>query len=860
MRYSLPSLILVLCTLAANAQQSAIQGKIKDTEGDAVPYANIVVNDTTAKAKTLAFTMSDPKGNFSIAALKNATHIIVNVTAVGYTEVSKPVRLDTVQQLSIYMEKSSIRLEEIEVKARVYTDTLAINTEQMNLSKNSTLRDILDRTDGMIVSKDGGISYQGKQINKVLINGKEVFINQNKVALDNLNYEIMENVQVINNYKDKFTLDFNNIKDPVININTKPEFKGVIKGEAEGGYGIKNSFGLNGKGFYFSDALNVFATSHTNNVGQKELSQRDVLAPANKHVSATLRQTLSPLFQEDYHTRRNFSSNNSMTVRSQGEKSKTGLVLYHGYINTEKQRDEQTFIADTLARSNSQTNNDGGNFIAATTEYNHLVSERTILKNTLSMIMVRRKQTSESIDTLFTPSINSFNVYTRELPKSFAITDALKFTQLLGSNTIFDFGGEYYYERDSKDFHTQLKNMGMTDILQEGIFSKQQLDVSGSFKLRLGKMAPYAGLTLKQIEENGELANRESPSATYNLSRNIFTIEAPTGVQGTFGNLDYNIIATPVMMRIKSLNTRTLFKASQTFIYNFDMQHNLSLRSNWGYSFYNLNALFDTLVRSYNYKIINNPEHINRYSFRDDITLSWSKNDANRNTVAHLSYNFNREKDFMQSVLDSISQNVSYYSNRVFDKRYTHAINSSLDKYFYIGSAYHRLRVGGKINYSASTYPTLLNDQSAKATAQIWNPAINLGLVPRDFFIKELIHNLDWDVYTFDMDKEEISRQAVMTNRFSMRGYGAKVDWRFSFEHYTYKIQGNKFRVPDCSLFIKYEASEKLSLSLSSRALLTLFELNNYNFVNIRFEGNTLNQVNTNNNLGYMMLSTTLKF
>src|SRR5690606_17187557 len=135
---------------------------------------------------------------------------------------SKAICLDTVQYLSIYMEERTIKLEEIEVKARVYTDTLAIDTEQMNLSKSSTLRDILDRTDGMIVSKDGGISYQGKQINKVLINGKEVFINQNKVALDNLNYEIMENVQVINNYKDKFTLDFNNIKDPVININTKP--------------------------------------------------------------------------------------------------------------------------------------------------------------------------------------------------------------------------------------------------------------------------------------------------------------------------------------------------------------------------------------------------------------------------------------------------------------------------------------------------------------------------------------------------------------------------------------------------------------------------------------------------------------
>jgi|GEM_PF-5749245 len=141
----------------------------------------------------------------------------------------------------------------------------------------------------------------------------------------------------------------------------------------------------------------------------------------------------------------------------------------------------------------------------------------------------------------------------------------------------------------------------------------------------------------------------------------------------------------------------------------------------------------------------------------------------------------------------------------------------------------------------------------------VWNPTIDLAFLPRNFFVRELEHQIGWEDFTFLMDGERNARQTVLTNRLSMRGHGRKTDWRISFEHYRYDVQGGGFGHPDCSLSFKYELSEKMFLSAIGRSLLTLFEWNSYSFVNTRLDGNTLSRTATDNNLGYLLFGVSLK-
>ncbi|MEO1033807.1 MAG: carboxypeptidase-like regulatory domain-containing protein, partial [Bacteroidota bacterium] len=237
--WKLPSLILFFTyAFSSYGQQKEVLGTIKNSKGDPVPFANVVVQDTTEAKNPITYGYTDEQGSFALEIPSKFQQILINVTAIGYEEKAIVVLLNQEQPLTIFLEESITQLGEVVVKARKVTDTLNIDTDGMNLSKESTLRDMLKKTDGIIIGEEGAISYQGKQINKVLINGKEVFVNQNNVALDNLNYEIMENVQIIDNYKDKFTLDFKRIRDPVINIETKSKFKGVLKTQVDMGYGF----------------------------------------------------------------------------------------------------------------------------------------------------------------------------------------------------------------------------------------------------------------------------------------------------------------------------------------------------------------------------------------------------------------------------------------------------------------------------------------------------------------------------------------------------------------------------------------------------------------------------------------------
>lgn len=856
------NIIFFFCVFCSYGQQKEILGSIKNNEGDPVPFANIIVQDDTKEAqKYLTYGYSDEQGDFSIEIPSNITQIVINVTAIGYQEKSVVLKLREEQPLNIYLEESITQLEEVVVKTRKVTDTLKIGTDSMNLSKESTLREILNKTDGVIIGEEGGISYQGKQINKVLINGKEVFVNQNKVALDNLNYEIMDNVQIINNYKDKFTLDYKRIRDPVINIETKSEFKGVLKAQIDMGYGFRGKYGIKGKGFFFSDKLNAFATTHTNNAGKKELSEKDVSSSVKKYATEELNSILYPFFIEDYQTTKNFVSNSSLTFRWQGNNSKSGLVFYYGNIHTERKTEYSTFIADTLVKKSELKNIEKGNFISATANYSHILSSKTVLQNVLSTIRIGFGQYNESVDTLFVPITTSLKERTQDVPENFTVSNALKITHLLSHNTAFNFNLDYYYEKNSKNFETKLTNIDVQDIFQQGASFKQYLLAQGNFNFRLRWATFNTGIAITKNNEEGNLVFLNNTHEDSKLKRNVFTVETPLSLDGSVKNMDYSFSATPTLIHTKNTGSRKFLKMSHSLTYNFEAQNNLSLRMNHSYQFYDLNSLFDTIVRSYNHKIINSREkNIEEYSVKDEVSLSWFNSNVAQSKNIHFLYRYSLEQDFLQSVLDSISHNVIYYSNRVFDKNETHTIRAGGKKGIYMGSAYHRLDIGGGLNYIENEYSTIFNNQSARANSSMWEPAFNLNFLPRKFFIKEIANQVKWNHLTYRIDGDKITQQSITTNTFTVKGHEDKINWKFDFEYKFYDVDQDKFSVPDCNLYFKYDVSDELSFSLVGRSLLTLFQLNNYNFVNTLSYGNTLTQIRTGNNLGYFIFYTSFKF
>ncbi|WP_268224675.1 carboxypeptidase-like regulatory domain-containing protein [Sinomicrobium oceani] len=850
---------LLLCGFTSFGQEKEISGTLKNTVGDPIPFANIIISDTIPTSRPLTFGYSDEKGNYTLNIPVNLIHIRMNITALGYEEKNILLDLRTVESADIILEESVTRLEEVVVKARSDTDTLDLNIGKMNMTKENTLRDMLNKTDGIIVSEEGGISYQGKQINKVLINGKEVFVHQNKVALDNLNYEIMDNVQIINNYKDKFAIDFDRIRDPVINIDTKSHFKGIVKGQADVGYGFKNRYSVKAKGFFFSDKLNAFATSHTNNTGEPALSQKDVTALLNTYTSETTNQFLSPFFMTDDQTGKNVVSNSSLTLRWQGKNSKTGFVFYHGNFNKEKEIEYRTLIADTLLRKSEHTTMERGHFVSLLANHSHIMSSKTVLQHVFRAVVLRSREYTTSIDTLFVPEVSGFGEQTRQLPKSFSLIDNLRLTRLISGNTALGLSLDYFYEKNSRALDTRLVHSSGEDVFQKSSFKRQYLSAAGELKLRFRKATLNTGLTVSRSEEKGVLDDMYEVREN-RLKRNITTGEIPLTLQGSIRKLDYTMALTPVLIVADDRSGQRFLKMKHKLTYNFEAQNNMNLEVDRGYKFFDLNVLYDTIVQTYNQRIINTTDHTLRFAAKEAIALSWYNTNVARARTMNLGYELSREHHFMQSVLDSVSDNVFYYSNSIFDDKYTHKMKAGGKKSLYLGTAYHRLDIGGKLDYAISKYTTVLNERLVNTRVHSWSPALDLGLTPRKFFIKEIKNTTQLNLFDYQIEGEPEIRQSVLTNTTTIEGVHHKLKWVLDFLYRFYHVREERFNYSDGNLSLKYDLSENISLAVSGRSVLTLFGLNNYNFANTTSEGNIVTQVMTRNNLGYLLFYTSFKF
>src|SRR5688500_4141942 len=159
-------------------------------------------------------------------------------------------------------------------------DTIQYNAGSFKTQPNASVEQLLKKLPGVKVEKDGTIKAQGEKVQKVLVDGKEFFGNDPKVATKNLPADAIDKVQVYDKLSDQAQLtgfdDGNSEK--TINLTLKKDKKKGMFGKISAGGGDNeryqgrfnvNSFkgarqmsviemgnNTNAEGFSFMDALN----------------------------------------------------------------------------------------------------------------------------------------------------------------------------------------------------------------------------------------------------------------------------------------------------------------------------------------------------------------------------------------------------------------------------------------------------------------------------------------------------------------------------------------------------------------------------------------------------------------------------
>ncbi|MCA9769162.1 MAG: TonB-dependent receptor, partial [Gemmatimonadetes bacterium] len=277
----------------AQAQQFDVRGVVVDSSSSPLSGA-MVVALTRVDSVIAVFATTSGTGAFTLKRLAPGDYIL-QVTRIGFAPmrrdfsiVSSNVTADTVR-----MQPVAVQLDELVVNAEHVPivnkpDTLEYNAEAFKTRVNATVEELLKRLPGVTVENDGTITAQGKQVQQVLVDGKEFFGNDPKMATRNLPAAAVDKVQVLEKKSD--AAEFTGIDDgqeqTTVNLVLKPNARVGYFGRAVGGGGpapnaeaafagtkaddprYTGSLNLN----RFSPSTQLSVIANRNNVGQSGFS------------------------------------------------------------------------------------------------------------------------------------------------------------------------------------------------------------------------------------------------------------------------------------------------------------------------------------------------------------------------------------------------------------------------------------------------------------------------------------------------------------------------------------------------------------------------------------------------------------
>lgn len=238
--------------MAASAfviQGAVVKGSVNDTEGLGLPQATVRL--LTPKDSTFVKGVkTNNSGHYSFTDVRAGKYIL-EASYLGYISSFSDITVSgqTVNVPAVALAESSIMLKGVEVtgvktQIKVAEDTIEYNADSYKTQPNAVVEDLLKRLPGVEVGTDGAITANGQTVSKILIDGKEFFSDDPKVASKNLPVDMVEKLQVVNRKSDlaRLTGVDDGEDETVINLTVKPGMKNGYFGTAEAGYGTDRRY------------------------------------------------------------------------------------------------------------------------------------------------------------------------------------------------------------------------------------------------------------------------------------------------------------------------------------------------------------------------------------------------------------------------------------------------------------------------------------------------------------------------------------------------------------------------------------------------------------------------------------------
>ena len=274
----------ILFFAAAGAQNFTVSGRLQDPESRAAVQGATVILQSIRDSLNKETTYTDTAGRFQFDGLYADSFRLV-ISSVGYENLTRSVKVDSanVDMGTIGVPRTSKQLTGVTVTASIPPatqkgDTVQMNASQYKVNPDATAEELVRKMPGITV-ENGVVKAQGENVQKVTIDGRELFGDDATAALRNLPAEIIDKIQVFDRLSDQaaFTGFDDGNSQKGINIVTKANMRNGQFGRIYAGYGTDERYQAGGNTTFLKENRKISIVGNFNNTNQQNFAQQDLL-------------------------------------------------------------------------------------------------------------------------------------------------------------------------------------------------------------------------------------------------------------------------------------------------------------------------------------------------------------------------------------------------------------------------------------------------------------------------------------------------------------------------------------------------------------------------------------------------------
>ena len=649
-------LILLLVLLLSGtiyAQSVKVTGILKDTDNLVIETANVMAVNQATKAMD-AYNITSEKGEFSLN-LKANTEYIIKAGYIGYAPFEKKITTTKENMTFDIILSGSNTIETVEIvkemPVRISGDTIIYNSDSFTNGTEKKLEDVLKKLPGVSVNKDGEIEVEGKKVQKVMVEGKDFFDGDTKIATKNIPADALDKIQVLRNYNEVSNLKGleNNEDNVAINIKLKEGKKNFWFGDMLAGAGVadtENRSILNPKLFYYSPKYSVNLIGNLNNIGELPLTMQDyfkftggfknMMKKGGSNFGVTsndlgimgMRNNRAKNIDAKFGAA-NFSYNPSKAWTISGfgiySYNKTDLQTDNIYNRTDKLPDGTTINITETRQDNSKQKTNLGLF---------KISSSYVPSAKMHLDYDALLKTSDQLENQNVISSLQGNIFTEKSQKPLSVSQNLNYYYTLNDKNVFAFEVQNLFQQEDPFYNANLQTQpfalsgynviqNRNDVNQNRFVKTNKTDAKfdyyymitpkSNINVTVGNTYSYQNFNsnMFQILDNGTQNNLTDSSNTNDVNYAFNDAFVGLHYKMLFGKFtlnpgvsihQFNTNDTQLNSSNKMSFNRVLpdfyalwqMKKSQSLTYNFSLTNNFTdiVKLAQGYVFSNYNSLY----------------------------------------------------------------------------------------------------------------------------------------------------------------------------------------------------------------------------------------------------------------------------